>query len=136
MKTTLAILAILIVLLACLIPAHAQSSVSNMVTYAASGGASTNNGTPVYIGSAYLAVSPSFLVSDGGTTATNALTVYVQYGLDTNYFATVATYTKTATNATDGLVSPGAVTIRLYAQTKVITTNSVSVGTKAIYPAQ
>ena len=133
MKT---ILATVIVLLACLIPAHAQSSVSNMVTYAASGGPSTNNGTPVYIGSAYLAVSPSFLISDGGTTATNALTVYVQYGLDTNYFATVATYTKPTTNAADGLVSPGGVTIRVYAQTKVVTTNNLPVGTKAIFPAQ
>ena len=111
----------------------AAVSSSNLVTYAATGGASTNNGTPVLIGTAYIATTPSFIISDGGTTATNAMVVYVQYGLDTNYFSTVATYTKAATNATDGVVTPGGITLRIYAQTKVVTTNSVTVGTKAVF---
>ncbi len=106
-----------------------------MVTYAATGGASTNYGVPVLIGSAFIPNPPSFLISDGGVVNTNALTVYVQYGLSTasNQMSTVATYTKSATNATDGTVSPASITINIYAQTLVITTNSVPVGTKAIF---
>jgi hypothetical protein len=101
----------------------------------ASGGASTNYGVPVLIGSAYLANPPSFVVSDGGVVNTNALTVYVQYGLSTasNQMTTVATYTKGSTNATDGVVTPSGITVSIYAQTLVITTNNLPVGTKAIF---
>ena len=108
---------------------------SNLVTYASSGGASTNYGVPVLIGTAYIPNPPSFLISDGGTVTTNALAVYVQYGLSSvsNQMTTVATYTKSATNAADGTVSPGNITISIYAQTLVVTTNSLSVGTKAIF---
>ena len=108
---------------------------SNLVTYAATSGASTNYGVPVLIGTAYIANPPSYLVSDGGVVNTNALTVYVQYGLSTNSttMSTVATYTKSSTNATDGTVSPSSITLSIYAQTVVVTTNAVSVGTKAIF---
>lgn len=114
--------------------ATAQLSSSNLVTYAASGGPSTNTGRLVYLGSAYVATQPSFIISDGGTVTTNALTVRVKYGVGTNSagFNTVATYSKTATNATDAVVSPGTVRLDIYAITEVITTNSVNVGTKAI----
>ena len=105
---------------------------SNLITYAATGGASTNTGTYVYVRTAYITTAPEFLISDGGTTSTNALTVEVQYGLDTNYFSTAATYTKTSTNATEGVISPGVLAVRVYARTRAITTNNVSVGTKAI----
>lgn len=105
---------------------------SNLITYASTGGASTNTGTPVLIGTAYIATVPTFVISDGGTATTNALTVFVQYGIDTNYYTTVATYTKATTNAAEGIVSPSGITLSIYAQTKVVTTNAVTVGTKAI----
>ena len=115
--------------------ASAAITSSNLVTYAATGGASTNYGVPVLIGTAYIANPPSFLISDGGVVNTNALTVYVQYGLSTNAttMSTVATYNKSATNAADGTVSPSSITLSIYAQTLVVTTNAVSVGTKAIF---
>jgi|GEM_PF-6979737 len=125
-------LALLVPLLLLASSGHAAITSSNMVTYATTSGASTNNGVPVLIGNAYIQTSPSFIISDGGTTTTNALTVYVKYGLDTNYFATVATYAKTATNATDGVVTPGTLKVSIYAITQVVTTNSVPVGTKLI----
>ena len=107
---------------------------SNMVTYAATGGASTNTGSTVYLGTAYISATPSFIVSDGGTTTTNAMTVRLKYGIGTNTanFNTVATYTKTATNAAEGVISPGMVRLDIYAMTEVVTTNNVTVGTKAI----
>ena len=105
---------------------------SNLITYASTGGTSTNTGTPVLIGTAYIATVPTFVISDGGTATTNALTVFVQYGIDTNYYTTVATYTKATTNAAEGIVSPSGITLSIYAQTKVVTTNAVTVGTKAI----
>lgn len=125
-------LAMLIPLLFLTMPARADITSSNMVTYATTSGASTNNGAPVLIGTAFIQSSPSFIISDGGTTSTNALTVYVKYGLDTNYFSTVATYTKNSTNATDGVVTPATLKVSIYAITQVVTTNSVPVGTKLI----
>jgi hypothetical protein len=106
---------------------------SNLVTYAATGGASTNNGVPVLIGTAYISTPPSFIISDGGTTTTNAISVDIQYGLDTNNFTTQTTYTKSVTNATEGVITPGVLAVKIYARTRVVTTNGVSVGTKAVF---
>ena len=125
-------LALLVPLLMMASSGLAAITSSNMVTYATTSGASTNNGVPVLIGTAFIQSSPSFIISDGGTTSTNALTVYVKYGLDTNYFSTVATYTKSSTNATDGVVTPATLKVSIYAITQVVTTNSVPVGTKLI----
>lgn len=128
-------LALLLPLLMMASTVHAAITSSNLVTYASTGGASTNYGAAVLIGTAYIANPPSYLVSDGGVVNTNALIVYVQYGLSTasNTMSTVATYTKSATNATDGVVSPASITLSIYAQTVVVTTNDVAVGTKAIF---
>lgn len=128
-------LALLIPLLFLAPSAPATITSSNLVTYAATGGAVTNYGVPVLIGTAYIANPPSYVISDGGVVNTNALIVYVQYGLSTasNTMSTVATYVKSSTNATDGVVSPATITLSIYAQTVVVTTNSVNVGTKAIF---
>lgn len=119
------------------VPLSAFSAIvsSNLLTYAATGGASTNYGTPVLIGQAYIQNPPTFLISDNGVVNTNALVVYVQYGLSTasNQMTTVATYTKPTTNAADGTVIPSGITINIYGQTQVITTNNVTVGSKAIF---
>lgn len=130
------LLSILICVLGLCAVARADITSSNMVTYASTGGASTNNGTPIFLGNVYLPVTPNFVISDGGTATTNALTVYIQYGFDTNYFTTVATYTKASTNAADGVVTPSGVRLSIWAITRVVTTNSLSVGTKAIIQTQ
>lgn len=106
---------------------------SNLVTYAATGGASTNNGAAVLIGTAYISAAPSYIISDAGTATTNALAVEIQYGLDTNNFSTQTIYTKASTNAAEGVVTPGIVAVRIYARTRVVTTNDVTVGTKAVF---
>ena len=118
--------------------AFAGLSVSNLVTYASTGGASTNTGTPVLIGTAYLANAPSFIISDGGTATTNALTGYVLYGIGTNTanMTSVATYTKAATNAADGTITPAGISFQIYATVQLVTTNSVSAGAKAAFSTQ
>jgi hypothetical protein len=105
---------------------------SNLLTYTSVNN-TTNNGNVVLIGTAYVPTTPTFVIQSGGLTATNALTVNVQYGLDTNTFATVATYTQATTNAQDGTITPSGITLSIYARTQVITTNNVSVGSKAIF---
>ena len=105
---------------------------SNMLTYTEVD-TTTNNGTPVLIGTAYIPTAPTFIISSGGLSATNALVVYIQYGLDTNTFSTVATYTQSTTNAQDGTITPSGISLSIYAQTQVVTTNAVNVGTKAIF---
>lgn len=126
-------LALLVPLLMLASTGHGAITSSNLVTYAATGGASTNTGTAVLIGTAYVNTAPNFIISDGGTASTNALTVEIQYGLDTSNFTTQATYTKPTTNATEGIVSPGVLSVRIYARTRIVTTNNVSVGTKAVF---
>lgn len=112
---------------------RADLSLSNMVTYASTGGAVTNTSAPVIIGTAYISSPASFVFSDGGTVTTNALTAFVQYGLGTNSFTTVATYTKSATNPTDGVVTPASVSFPIYAQVVIVTTNSLNIGAKALF---
>jgi hypothetical protein len=113
---------------------RADISFSNMVTYASTGGAVTNTSAPVIIGTAYISANRSFLITDGGTASTNALIAYVKYSVGTNGFTTVATYTKTGTNAVEGVVTPAAVSFPIYAEVVFITTNDVAVGAKAVFP--
>jgi hypothetical protein len=112
--------------------ASAGTTVSNLLTYASVNN-TTNNGGTVLLGTAYIATTPTFNIQSGGLANTNALVVNIQYGLDTNTFTTVATYRQSVTNAMDGQVTPSGITVNIYARTQVITTNDVSVGTKAIF---
>jgi len=107
-------------------------TVTNLLTYTTVD-TTTNNGSPVLIGTAYVPTTPTFTIQSGGLTDTNALVVYIQYGLDTNTFSTIATYYQATTNAQDGTVVPSGITLSIYARTQVVTTNSVNVGTKAIF---
>lgn len=118
-------------LLVCLV-ANAGTTVSNLLTYASVNN-TTNNGGTVLIGTAYIATTPTFNIQSGGLANTNALVVYIQYGLDTNTFSTVATYRQATTNAQDGVVTPSGISLSIYARAQVVTTNDVSVGTKAIF---
>ena len=129
MKTRLIALGLLLFLA---LPALAGVTSSNLLTYT-SVNATTNNGAAVLIGTAYIQTAPSYVIQTGGLTDTNAMVVYVQYGLDTNTFSTVATYRQTTTNAQDGVIAPGRVTLNIYARTSIATTNNVSVGSKAIF---
>lgn len=111
-------------------------SSSNMVTYATQSTGTTNNGVPVLLGTAYIPTTPSFVISDGGiVTGTNGLLVYIKFGLGTNIAnaSTVATYTKTSTNAEDGVVTPAGITVSVYGFTQVIAVTNATVGTKAIF---
>lgn len=104
-----------------------------MVTYGAVN-STTNVGVPVLLGKAYVPTSPTFIISDGGCpTGTNKLTVNIKIGMGTNYFTTQATYTKSVTNAQEGTVTPATISFDVYAQTEVITTTNINVGTKAVF---
>lgn len=129
MKTKLLSLVILLLLA---VSASADITVSNLLTYTSVNN-TTNNGTPTAVGSAYVPIEPTFNIQSGGLSDTNALVVYIEYGLDTNSFTPIYTFRQSSTNAGDYQVTPGTVTLTIYARTKVVTTNNVSVGTKAIF---
>jgi hypothetical protein len=130
------ILSLLLVLCALAISSHAATlTISNFVTYASSGGASTNYGTPVLIGSATVPLPPTINFSHGGLSTTNSAVVTVQIGTSSasNLMSTVTTYYPTVTNATDEVIAASTITLPIYMQTIVVTTNSASVGTKAVF---
>lgn len=113
--------------------AHAGITVSNLFTYGAVNN-TTQNGSNVLIGTAYIATTPTFSVQSGGLGNTNDMVVYVQYGIgDTTNMTTVATYRQATTNAQDGTISPSGITLNIYARAQIVTTNNVNVGTKAIF---
>lgn len=124
---------ILAILLAGAISSEAAITITNLFTYGSVSNA-TQNGSNVLIGTAYIATTPTFNIQSGGLTATNAMTVYIQYGIgDTTNMTTVATYNQATTNAQDGVVSPAGITLNIYARAQIVTTNNVTVGTKAIF---
>ena len=114
-------------------PAKAGITVSNLFTYGMVSN-TTQNGSNVLIGTAYIATTPTFAIQDGGVGNTNDLLVNIRYGIgDTTNMTTVATYRKSTTNATDGVVTPSGITLQIYAAAQIVTTNAVNVGTKAIF---
>lgn len=112
-------------------------SVTNLITYQSfSGLHTTNNSPPVLIGTCYIPAPPGFSIQNGGLTigsGTNSLTGYVQIGTDTNYFATIITYNPSTTNATEDVIQPGTLTVKIYAQLQLVTTTNLSAGGKAIF---
>jgi len=113
--------------------ARAGIAVTNLFTYGSVSN-TTENGSNVLIGTAYIATTPTFNIQSGGLTDTNALLVNIQYGIgDTTNMTTVATYRQSTTNAQDGTVSPSGITLNIYARAQIVTTNDVTVGTKAIF---
>lgn len=124
---------IIVAILALATYAQAAITVTNLFTYGSVSN-TTQNGSNVLIGTAYIATTPTFAIQSGGLSNTNDLVVYIQYGIgDTTNMTTVATYRQTATNATDGVVSPSSITLNIYARAQIVTTNNVNVGTKAIF---
>jgi len=115
------------------------TTVSNLVTYAATGvtTTTTNYGVPVRIGTAYVTMPPNILISHGNLSNTAALTVNIQSGTSTtsNLMSTTATWTPSTTNSEDYTVQSTTLSIPIYQQTMVIATNNVTVGTKAIFVA-
>ena len=108
-------------------------TVTNLFTYGTVSN-TTENGSNVLIGTAYIPTVPTFSIQSGGLANTNALVVYIQYGVgDTTNMTTVATYRQTATNASSGTVSPSGITLQIYARAQIVTTNAVTVGTSAIF---
>lgn len=113
--------------------AFAAITVTNLFTYGVVSN-TTENGSNVLIGTAYIPTVPTFAIQSGGLTSTNDLLVNIQYGIgNTTNMTTVATYRQTVTNATDGTVAPSGITLQIYARAQIVTTNAVNVGTKAIF---
>lgn len=111
--------------------AQAGTTVSNLLTYTSVNN-TTNNGSAILIGTAYVPTTPIFNIQHAGLYATNDVLVRVQYGLDTNTFTTVYTWNAATTNATDEQILPTGITLYIYARTAITTTNNTSVGSKAI----
>lgn len=128
MKKIFALLLLLFVVCAI----HAGTTVTNLLTYTAVNN-TTNNGSTVLIGTAYISTTPTFNIQQQGLANTNDILVRVQYGLDTNTFTTVYTANPSSTNAGDWQIAPSGITLYIYARTAITTTNNTSVGSKAIF---
>jgi hypothetical protein len=70
----------------------------------------------------------SFLISDGGLTATTAMAVVVSFSLDNVNFTNVATNFPTTTAATTYTWNPSFSALPIWERVSVVTTNSVSAG--------
>ena len=115
------------------ISVFAAITITNLFTYGMVSN-TTENGSNVLIGTAYIPTVPTFAIASGGLTNTNDLVVNIQYGVgNTTNMTTVATYRQSTTNATDGTVSPAGITLQIYARAQIVTTNAVTAGTKAIF---
>ena len=96
------------------------------------GSLSTVNNTTYYtaaynIGNAFVP-SGTFLFSDGGTTATNALSITIQVSFDQTNFTSVGTWYPPVTNAGTWPYTPFPTNMPIYMRGVVTTTNSVQVG--------
>jgi hypothetical protein len=68
-----------------------------------------------------------YQISDQGLATTNALTVNMQWSVDSNNFVTVATWIPTVTNAGTYVFAPGNVSQQVWQRFAIVTTNSVNV---------
>lgn len=130
------VLFFLIIGFLCVQIARAAIVSSNMVTYATITTGATNTSAPVLIGTAYIATTPSFVISDGGcVTGTNGFLANIKYGLGTNpaNATIVATYTKARTNSDDGVVTPAGITLNIYAFAELVGVTNITAGAKAIF---
>jgi hypothetical protein len=117
--------AVLLLLLS-LWSASAAITATNVYTYQATGGG-TSNSTVIALGT--VNITPhTLLVQNGGLATTNALTVEAQYSFDGTNFATLATYQPSATNAAVGSYTPSLGAKTVYFRARITTTNSVNVG--------
>ena len=108
---------------------------SNLVTYAASGGITTNYGVPVLIGTATVPIPPSISFAHAGLASTNAVIVYVQIGTSTvsNQMTTVAVIAPSVTNALTEAIPAPTISVPIYLQTAIVTTNNSTAGTTAAF---
>jgi hypothetical protein len=115
--------------------ATAAITVTNLITYGASGGARTNYGVPVFIGNAYVALPPTINVSHAALATTTSVVTYIGIGTstDSNLMSNISTNYPATTNANEEIITLSSFTIPIYLQTTVVTTNNSTVGTKAIF---
>jgi len=74
----------------------------------------------------------TFIITNGGLPATNALTGQRQFSVDgTNWFAIGPAYTPSVTNANGEAYGPAVLSIPIYTRLSVTTTSNVLVG--AVY---
>ena len=135
MKTKTILAAFILGVLATFPLSAATVTFSNLVTYAASGGVSTNYGSPVLIGTATVYLPPTINFQHGTLATTNAAVVYVQIGTRTasNLMTTVAVAAPATTNAARETIPASSISLPIYMQTAIVTTNNSSVGTTAVF---
>jgi hypothetical protein len=106
-----------------------RQSATNLLTYQSVNG--TNNGGWFVVGTVTIPQT-ALLIQTGGLPSTNAMTNYIQFGLDTNNATTVQTFRPSATNAGISQVTVSNNTITIYGRVQVTTTNANSVGVTAL----
>ncbi len=106
-----------------------------MATYAAIvwvGSMQTVNNTTYISGSNSVSTATynpgTFLITDGGLTATTAMTIYLSWSMDGTNFFTNATFVPTVTNAGTYTWAPGPLAAPIWQRFSITTTNSVNVG--------
>ena len=92
----------------------------------------TSNSASLLIGTFNMPAG-TFLIQNGGLTATNALRVNVQLSVDNTNWLTVSTYWPSATNATTETYIPSYAAQSIYIRAQAVTTNSVNVGGTYLY---
>lgn len=110
----------------------ATLTVSNLITYGASGGASTNYGVPILIGTAIVPLPPSVTFNHAGLLTTNSAIMFIAVGTSSisNQMVNITTNIP-VTNATAEVIQQTSLSIPIYMQTIVITTNNSTYGTTA-----
>jgi hypothetical protein len=106
-----------------------RQSATNLLTYQSVNG--TNNGGWFVVGTVTIPQT-AFLIQNSLLPSTNAMTNYIQLGLDTNNATTVQTFRPTTTNANIAQVTVSNNTITIYGRVQVTTTNANSVGVTAL----
>lgn len=106
-----------------------RQSATNLLTYQSVNG--TNNGGWFVVGTVTIPQT-AFLIQNGGLPSTNAMTNYIQFGLDTNSATTVQTFRPATTNAGIAQVTISNNIITIYGRVQVTTTNANSIGVTAL----
>lgn len=106
-----------------------RQSATNLLTYQSVNG--TNNGGWFVVGTVTLPQT-AFLIQNSGLPSLNAMTNYIQFGLDTNNATTVQSFRPTSTNAGIAQITVSNNTLTIYGRVQVTTTNANSVGVTAL----
>lgn len=133
MKKTIALFSV--ALLALVFAARAGITVSNVLDNASVNN-TTNYGTPVFIGYAYVANVPTMDIYQRGLVNTNAANWILATGIGTNttnFVVSGSPVYSTTTNAAHVTISGAQLKIPIYATVVTVTTNNVTNSISAIF---